>query len=448
MKAKIKTITAAILAVCFILSGCTANSDSSKNPSTDGSNNSASEKVSGKTSDTSPLVLETPAGAVLVGKIKKDSDGWYFEPEQPVTVKLTCYVDRTPTYENLKRINMFKDSDDGTNKELYRDATVTVAGMLENYRDIDNLYFYPCKIERGKTVKVGYAMPELEYPAVESASYDPSVPLPNGMQPIVKNGYYEYNPYILTENTLENLGNDFAVFYKGFVDAWLSYKTSCPCTDKNYAEMFSSVMFYEFPLFSADGKFDFQDGYDEKTQTLNWSYKSKSKAEHDKLISDFTANANRFLKNVKASDSEQLRAQAVYHAFCTSMTYDYEIMTSRERIDAYYAYTLNRGICVTFACAMSQLFAQVGVKATVVAGDTSNGGHVWNLVTIGGKNYFCDSTYELSFNSGNAYAYFGMTMQDRLNDGNGFAKENMVVGAMNIKSVDEVTLSERSLQIK
>lgn len=454
MKRKFETIAALVLAVCFILTGCTVNSDSPSD-SSEGSNNAvteSTEKESEKTSETTsaePLSLETPAGAVLVGKIKKDADGWYFEPEQPVSIKLTCYEDRTLNYKNLKRIDMFDDSDDGTNKELYRDDTVTIEGLLQNYRDLEDLYFYPCKIERGKTVKVGYAEPELDYPDNEPASYDPSAPLPDGMKPIVKNGHYEYNPYILTVNTLEYLGNDFADFYKTFVDAWLNYETSCPCPNKNYAEAFSSVMYYEFPLFTADGEFDPQNGYDEKTQTLNWSYKTKNKAEHDKLISDFKAEANSFLKEVKSSDSEQKRAESLYHAFCPRMTYDYEIMTSRERIDAYYAYTLHRGVCVTFACAMSQLFAQIGVKATVVSGDTANdGGHVWNLVTLGGKNYFCDSTYELSVNSGKGFTYFGMTMKDRLNDRSGFSKENIVVGALNIKMASEVKISGSSLKVK
>ena len=458
MKSRLKTMIAILLTVCFLASGCTTKPKSSQNSSTNSTNKTATEATessSEKNSEDSenvpsePLTIETPAGVVLVGKIKKDAKGWYFESERPLNVKLTCYTDITPSYNNLTRIGMFDNSEDGTNKELYRDDTVTVAGMLQNFRgDMESLYFYPCKIEHGKTVKTGYAVPELDYPSAEPADYDPTAPLPSEMQPVVKNGHFEYNPYILTKNTLECMGNDFAVFYKDFVDAWLSYKTSCPCKDKNYAEMFLSVMYYEFPLFTADGEYDFQNGYDEDTKTLSWSYKSKSKAEHDKLISDFTMAANSFLKQVKASDSEQLRAQAVYHAFCTSMTYDYEIMTTRERIDAYYAYTLRRGICVTFACAMAQLFAQVGVNATVASGETTSGGHVWNVVTINGNNYFCDSTFELSFNSGNGFVYFGMTLKDRLNDGSGFSESNMMVGSMNIKSVSEMALSEKTLQIK
>lgn len=440
---KIKTAVAAILAVSFFMTGCASHSKKpSEKPAEDKAQ--SSESVSSE-----PIDLETPAGAVLVGKIMKDSQGWYFEPEQPLNIKLTCYSDFTPSYSNLTRINMFNNSEDGTNKELYRLDTVTITGMLQNYRnDMDSLYIYPCKIERGKTVDSAYSVPDLDYPQANTAKYDPSLPLPSEMQPVVKNGYYEYNPYILTTNTLEYMGNDYAVFYRDFVNAWLSYKTSCPCADKNYAEMFTSVMFYEFPLFSADGEFDLQNGYDEKTKTLKWSYKSKSKAEHDKLISDFSASANRFLNQVKSSDSEQARAQAIYHAFSASMTYDYEIMTSRKRIEAYYAYTLHRGICVTFGCAMAQLFAQVGVKATVVSGDTADSGHVWNMVTIDKKNYFCDSTFELSVDSGKGFTYFGMTLKDRLNDKSGFSKNSMFVGALNTKQVSEVPLAEKTLQIK
>lgn len=460
MKTRLETIIVILLTVCFLMSSCTTNPGNSQNSSTGGTDKPASEATestsekSGEDNEnvpSEPLDIETPAGVVLVGKIKKDANSWYFEPEQPLNIKLTYYADFTPSYNNLTRIEMFDNSEDGTNKELFLYDTVTITGMLQNYRgDMDSLYLYPCRIEHGKTVTAGYAIPELDYPVNEPPSYDPSVPLPDGMEPIVENGHYVYNPYILTVNTLEGMGNDFADFYKGFVDAFLSYKTSCPCPNKNYAEMFSSVMYYEFPLFVADGEFDSQSGYDEKTQTMNWSYKSKSKAEHDKLISEFTAAANSFLKSVKATDSEQLRAQAIYHAFCPRMTYDYEVLESRERVEAYYAYTLNRGVCVTFACAMMQLFAQVGIEATIVSGTVapSGEGHAWNLVTIDGENYFCDSTYELTYNSGNAFVYFGMTMEDRLNDGSGFSVDQMYVGGMNTKPASEVALAKRTLQIK
>ena len=118
MKTKLKKMIAVILTASFLLSGCTTISGGSQEPSANGSDKPASgiieesktieeegnSEESTEASEivpTEPLTLETPAGAVLVGKIRKDSEGWYFEPEDPLTVKLTCYLDRTLSYENL-----------------------------------------------------------------------------------------------------------------------------------------------------------------------------------------------------------------------------------------------------------------------------------------------------------------------------------------------------------
>mgnify|MGYP000857604989 CR=1 FL=1 len=65
------------------------------------------------------------------------------------------------------------------------------------------------------------------------------------MRPVIRNGKYVYNFYSLSRNTLEQMGNDYAAFYMDFVDAFLSYKTSCPCPEKFYANLFTSIMFYE-----------------------------------------------------------------------------------------------------------------------------------------------------------------------------------------------------------
>ena len=173
MRKKIRVMTAAALAGWFIMTGCTAEivrpPEDTETDAPAASGETSEAAVSGETG-AEPLLLETPAGAVLIGKIRKDADGWYFEPEQPLTVKLTCYYDFTPCYENLTQIRMFDDATDGMNKELYRDETVTVSGMLQNYRNIDALYLYPCRIERGRTEEGCHAAPELEYPALDDPS--------------------------------------------------------------------------------------------------------------------------------------------------------------------------------------------------------------------------------------------------------------------------------------
>ena len=106
MKSRLKTMIAILLTVCFLASGCTTKPKSSQNSSTNSTNKTATEATessSEKNSEDSenvtsePLTIETPAGVVLVGKIKKDAKGWYFESERPLNVKLTCYTDITPS---------------------------------------------------------------------------------------------------------------------------------------------------------------------------------------------------------------------------------------------------------------------------------------------------------------------------------------------------------------
>ena len=97
MKSRLKTMFATLLAVCFLLSGCAITSGSSQDSSTNSTDKTASEATESTSEKNSkdnenvpaePLVLETPAGAVLVGKIKKDAKGWYFEPDQPLNVNV------------------------------------------------------------------------------------------------------------------------------------------------------------------------------------------------------------------------------------------------------------------------------------------------------------------------------------------------------------------------
>lgn len=239
--------------------------------------------------------------------------------------------------------------------------------------------------------------------------------LPAEMEIRTESGRYVYNPYLLSAETLDNMGGEFAAFYVDFITAYLNYETSCPCPDREYALMLSTVLYYDFPLFAADGELKGVAGY--KDGKLNWSY-TAGKEEHTKLIGEFRQAVNTLLADVRPEQSEQLRAEIIYHAFCPLMTYDYRVLETRENVDAYYAYINHRGVCVTFATAYSQLLTQVGIENTLATGSDSGGvAHVWNTVTLGGQKYFCDPTYELGYKQGTAFAYFGMTLEDRLSDG-------------------------------
>ena len=69
------------------------------------------------------------------------------------------------------------------------------------------------------------------------------------------------------------------------------------------------------------------------------------------------------------------------------MTYDYPTLENGAYREPYHAYVDHRGVCITFAGALSQLFTRIGIQSTLASGDTGTGeGHAWNMIPIDGKN--------------------------------------------------------------
>lgn len=367
-----------------------------------------------------PIDIETPGGVVVVGKVCKDDDGWYLAPETPLNVNFTYYEDPL-VYDELTKIRFFTVDEDGIEKSLYNGQTVTVSGTFSVYRDLfDKLYIFPYSIKLGKLVTESYAAPDLEAPDTSQTQYNPSIPLPDIMKPTVNNGHYEYNVYMLSLETLETMGNDYVDFYIDFVDAFLNHEEKCHCPEEMYAEMLTSVVYYEFPLYDACAEFfNFFEDYDDETKTITIKYKY-GKEEHDAVIEEFFKSANEMLATTAPGQSEQRMAQNIYHELCTRMTYDYSALDDISRKEARYAYLEHTGVCITFANVYNQLLTRVGIEATVAACEYDlTSGHAWSAVKLNDKWYFCDPTFELSFNDGTAYRYFGTNYDERLKAGLG-----------------------------
>ena len=298
----------------------------------------------------------------------------------------------------------------------------------------------PYTIHIGKTVQESYAAPELEAPDLTQNRYDPSVALPKEMESVVRDGRFVYNTFMLSQESLELMGNDFAVFYCSFVDAFLNYQTECPCPDKEFAEMLSTIIYFEFPLYDVCAEsFEFVKHYDPAEEKVIITYKY-DQAGHRKKIDAFMAAANAFLATTSPEQSEAELAKNIYHELCTRVTYDDSALTEIARKNAFYAYMNHSGVCVTFANVYNQLLTQVGIRATTAQCDyTPTMGHVWSMITVDGKQYFCDPTFELNFDKGTGYRYFGQTYVQRIADGLGSA--GITAGRYYPYSVDESLLS-------
>lgn len=408
---------AALVAVLAVFTGCTgAGAPESQ------SSESVSEPETKKIPD-SPLQISTPGGAVLIGEIGHDADGWRFTAERPIDLSLTYYEGDTPeTFDGVTMFRMLDTDGDGVNKALYDGMTVTVFGLISNPRGAGVLYLIPYRVERGKAAAQSCAAPELQAPdAMMPMGYDAAA-LPSEMALAIDGESYSYNYYLLSEEALNLLGNTFAALYVDFVNAYLRYETSIVCpilppmqggeAEIHLGEYLQSVVSYEFPVFEADAEFV---GYDRETRTLRWKY-STEKPQHDAITAEFKTLAEQYLKGVKPTDGEQLRAQKVYRNFTPAMSYDYaEAEKTVRNITAYAVFKQKRGICSSFATAYAVLLTQVGVKCTIAGGVYGSEPHTWNVITADGVNYFADPTFELS--GGASYRYFGEGYQSRINDG-------------------------------
>lgn len=393
------------------------------------------------------LSIETPSGAVLVGIINKDSEGWYFMPEQPVNITLTYYIDHPEKFDNVIKLRMLSDDEDNFNKSLYINEIVTITGEILNPRSAGILYLYPYDIKTGKQVSKSYADESVKAPVSEFKEMDESL-LPDKMSSKIVNGEYKYNFYMVSKETLYNFDNDFINFYLDFVYSFLNYETSISCPKKSYADYIFLILDYEFPVFYADGKYDYSLAYDEENKTLNWSYTSKNKSEHNKLIKEFEDEANKFLSGVKENQSESYKAQIIYHNLTPVITYDYEGFKNGKAEESYYVYTKHLGVCHSFAFTYSQLLTQVGIESTIATGmsSLSQMGHSWTVMKIDNEYYFSDPTYEIGFQNGTSYAFYGMGIKERERT-NEYNEENIVIGKYNSKPISKYGKFENNLKI-
>lgn len=394
------------------------------------------------------LDLETPSGAVLIGSIKKDSEGWYFMPIQPLNIKLTYFIDYPEYFENVIKLRMLDDSEDNFNKAVYNNEIVTVYGEILNPRSMGTLYLYPYNIKSGKQVANSYADPSITAPSNDFGEMNESL-LPDKMNSTIVNGEYKYNFYMVSKETLYRFDNDFINFYLEFVDAFLNYKTSIKCPNKNYADYLFSILDYQFPVFFADGEYDFPEVYNKENKTMNWRYTSKSKEEHNKLIKAFEKEANRFLEGVTEQQSANKKAQTIYHNLSKIISYNYSALESFKETESYYVYVNHTGICRSFAYTYNQLLTQVGIESTIAIGQAPNAsiGHAWSVIKIDETYYFADPTYEIEYKNGTAYKFYGMGIKLREST-NEYYEDNIKIGMYELKPMKEYGKFDKNLNVE
>ena len=219
-------------------------------------------------------------------------------------------------------------------------------------------------------------------------------------------------------------------------------------SNKSYADYMFSILDYQFPVFYADGVYDFSNVYNKNNKTINWSYTSNSKKEHDELINNFLAEANKLLEGVNVEQSDNKKAQIIYHNLSKAISYNYNSLNDFKNTESYYVYVNHSGICHSFAYTYNQLLTQVGIESTIAIGQAKGAsiGHSWSVIKIDGVYYFADPTYEIYYKNGAFYKYFGMGIKEREST-NEYYEDNIVIGMYDSKPMKNYGNFDKNLPI-
>ena len=220
----------------------------------------------------------------------------------------------------------------------------------------------------------------------------------------------------------ELASQEVVVAAKAVIEAFLRYENSARIEITGNTQRFLNDMAYIIhctcPMFGAFTDFSEASSYDAEAGTVSWNF-FLEKEEFDSKLQEFHELVAAYLSNVKTSDTETMRAMLLYYALIDELEYDYgligenyEKLSLKEanlRSSPYYSLTDKKGICTNIAQAYLFLCTQADIACGTVLHMGGSGMHMWNIVQLDGKFYYCDPTWDANA----SLKHFGMTAQDR-----------------------------------
>ena len=131
--------------------------------------------------------------------------------------------------------------------------------------------------------------------------------------------------------------------------------------------------------------------------------------------SQFQTALNTVMADKPNSDDDYEIERYLHDQLTAGCTYDttaaeQETIASPNAYSAYGALVEGKAVCEGYAKAMQLLLQESDIPATLVTGTAkeNNESHMWNLVTINGKNYHLDPTWNDN-NDNRQYTFFNLT---------------------------------------
>ena len=257
------------------------------------------------------------------------------------------------------------------------------------------------------------------------------------------NDNYEVDYLKISPMIEDNVGKDVTDAALSVIRAFLNYETSAEIVISSDKSRFLNDMGYVIdctcPLFSAFTDYNEMTSYNEENGRVTWDF-FVSRDEFQKAVSDFTQTAEEYLSVIDKNDSEAMKAILLYYTMICDASYDYEILgDAYETMDkarynlresSYNVLVNKSGICTNLTQALMFLYTQADLTSGTVLHHGGSGSHMWSVVKIDGKYYYCDPTWDV----GDGPKTFGITAEDRSSWAGGYAKKE---GTMLSAVIDE-----------
>ena len=245
--------------------------------------------------------------------------------------------------------------------------------------------------------------------------------------------FYKVDYTKISPMILENSGEEVVLAAKQVITAFLNYENSVSVEVVGNQSLFMNDLGYiincSCPLFSAFTDFNEVSAYNKNNGTVSWNFLI-SEDEFKTVTADFTEKIEKMLSVIDKSDSDAMKAVLLYYEVIRGAIYDdalngdgYLTMDDKEyrlRSSAYCVLNNKSGLCTNISQALMFLYTQSELSCGTVLHMGGAGAHMWNVVKIDEKYYYCDATWDV----GSSLNTFGITADDRLTWAGGYSKED------------------------
>ncbi len=112
--------------------------------------------------------------------------------------------------------------------------------------------------------------------------------------------------------------------------------------------------------------------------------------ERDDVQKKIDAQADEYLKAVRADASEYEKVREIYRRLIRKTDYNLDADNNQNIISVFLG---KETVCQGYASAMQYLLDKLGIPCVIVTGMAKGGPHAWNLVQIEGEWYYTDVTW-------------------------------------------------------